>query len=166
MRGYMVERKSIEFQKTCQGSNLVYKTGLEFVLIMKFLLVYWETVKLIKNHRTGSIAISRRPNPCLSGREGWAPTATPYRLASKTVLSMTVKSLSKKYITKFWQQIDHSRRVKPTCNIREMDMLHERFIITLYMMLRWNIRVIKNFSSYYGVKRETLFKRVQRNSSN
>jgi hypothetical protein len=36
MKDYMVEMKSIKFQKTYQGSNLTYETGLEFILIMKF----------------------------------------------------------------------------------------------------------------------------------
>ena len=43
---------------------------------------------------TGSIAISLRPKPCLSGKEGCAPTRTPFCFASCMVLFMILKSLT------------------------------------------------------------------------
>ena len=43
---------------------------------------------------TGVMAISRRPKPCRSGREGCAPIDTPFCLAARrTVAFITVKSL-------------------------------------------------------------------------
>ena len=41
---------------------------------------------------SGSIFISRRPNPCRSGYDGCAPTFTPCFLARRTVFRMTTGS--------------------------------------------------------------------------
>jgi hypothetical protein len=41
---------------------------------------------------SGRIFISRRPKPCRSGSEGWAPTLTLCRFASRTVRAITVGS--------------------------------------------------------------------------
>ena len=56
-------------------------------------LVQWAIYEIIIK-LTGSICISLRPNPCLSGSDGCAPTRTLFCFASKTVLFIIVGSLT------------------------------------------------------------------------
>ena len=85
--------------------------------------------------RTGSMDISRRPQPCLSGRDGWAPTRTLFALASWTVSFMMEKSLIKSvHGERSCIHIEHvksSRCVEAASDVREVDGLHEGFIIAL-----------------------------------
>ena len=79
--------------------------------------------------------ISRRPQPCLSGRDGWAPTRTLFALASWTVSFMMEKSLVESVHGEFagieLEHVKSSRSVETARDVREVDGLHEGFIVAL-----------------------------------
>lgn len=89
------------------------------------------------------MAISRRPQPCLSGSDGCAPIFTPFCLARSTVVFMMLKSLRKSSQVAAKQILLYSRCMKTTRNVGQVNGLHEGFIISLSLVSnrRWPKRV-------------------------
>ena len=82
----------MQVQKAEKSTDLIDETGGKFVL-GKPTIIKDEEGELMRK-RTGSIIISRLPQPCLSGREGCAPIRTLFSFARRTVSFMMEKSLN------------------------------------------------------------------------
>lgn len=88
---------------------------------------------------TGVMAISRRPNPCRSGREGCAPIDTPFCLARRTVSFMTVKSLPHdddedgEWGRRTGRLLERDARgVEAACDVGEVDGLDQGRVVALH----------------------------------
>ena len=80
----------MELEEPSQGADLVDEARSQFVLDT---FQHHCTQNICTVRHTGSMIISRRPQPCWSGREGCAPTSTLFAFASWMVSFMIEKSL-------------------------------------------------------------------------
>lgn len=84
-------------QESRESPDLVDEARRKLILVLVVISpVYYLREKLYDDMLTGSMAISRLPNPWWSGKEGCAPTSTLFSLASNTVLSIIMKSLNQR----------------------------------------------------------------------
>ncbi len=84
---------------------------------------------------TGSMTISRRPQPCLSGSEGCAPTSTLFALRQADGLvhdrEVSDRVHVQSELTTLSNAGEDSRSVETAGHIREVYRLHESFIVAL-----------------------------------